>query len=175
MLGISSPRGLSPTGVGPPIMAGQLSLLAVAIVANRYWPEATRILSPSSLLLRVAGALFIAAGVVLWALTLLKFLRDFPRGELITTGPYRWCRHPLYASFVLFVVPGIGLITQTWTILLAALSGVALTSALIPREERAMDRAFGAAWRDYRAHTSRLIPFPPGKRARVPTDSPVPR
>ncbi|HEX7601442.1 MAG TPA: isoprenylcysteine carboxylmethyltransferase family protein [Polyangiaceae bacterium] len=169
MLHLSSPRGLSPTGVGPAIMVGQLAFLVVAIVANRQWPEATRLLGESSLPLEAAGALWLAGGIALWALTLRRFLRGFPRGELITSGPYRWCRHPLYASFVLFVVPGIGLITQTWTILLAALAGVAWASALIPREERAMDQVFGAAWRDYCAHTSRLIPFPfTGGRPRAP-------
>lgn len=164
---ISSPRGLSPTGVGPAIMVGDLAFLAVAIVANRLWPEASRFLVEPSLPLTIAGALWIALGVALWALTLRSFLHGFPRGELITTGPYGLCRHPLYASFVLFVVPGIGLVTQTWTILLAALAGIALTSTLIPREERAMDLEFGAAWRDYCARTSRLVPLPHTGHAHV--------
>lgn len=160
MLNLESPRGLSATGPGPAILLGQLAFLAVAVAANLLQPEATRFVTTPSLPLTVAGTLWVAAGIVLWTLTMRRFLRGFPRGELITDGPYRWCRHPLYASLILFVVPGIGLITHTWTVLLAALAGALWARVLIPDEERAMERAFGQAWRDYCARTSRLIPRP---------------
>ena len=141
------------------IFVGQLLLLAVAIVATLSWPALTSI--PAGPALRVVGGVWGAAGLAMWALTLRVFLEGFPRGELVVHGPYRFCRHPLYASLIVFVVPGIALIAASWAILVAALLGAALAYPLTRREERDLDRTFGAVWRDYRAHTSWLFPLPP--------------
>jgi protein-S-isoprenylcysteine O-methyltransferase Ste14 len=166
MLKLRSPLGLSPTGVGPALMLIQLPLLAAAAIARLRWPESTQLPLPPNALSRVLGAGWIVAGVALWGRTLIGFLREFPRGWLIVDGPYRYCRHPLYASLFVFVLPGVSLLAHTWTILVAGLVGDALTWALVTREERELERTFGAEWRAYRARTSRLIPFPPSGRLR---------
>jgi len=159
VLHIRSPKGLSPTGVGPVIFVGQLVLLAAAIAATQLWPSFTSV--PSSLALRVIGGVWLAVGLVMWGLTLRVFLEKFPRGELIVDGTYRFSRNPLYASLIVFVVPAVGLMAASWPILLAAILGAALAYPLIRREERDLERTFGTAWRDYRARTSWLFPLPP--------------
>ena len=66
--------------------------------------------------------------------------------ELVTSGPYRWIRHPLYTTGIALFV-ALGLIAANWFILLcaaAALVGIRL--AVIPREERALRARFGAAY-----------------------------
>jgi protein-S-isoprenylcysteine O-methyltransferase Ste14 len=157
VLNIQSPKGLSPTGVGPLLMLGQLLLVALAVAAARHWPSS----AGSPPLLRAAGVVWLALGVLIWALTLRRFLREFPSGELIVTGTYRWSRNPLYASMLVFVIPGLALMTGMWTLLPAALGGVALCYVLVKKEERELERVFGAAWRAYRARTSWLFPWPP--------------
>jgi len=159
MLHIESPRGLSPTGAGPVIFVGQLALLAAAIAATRSFPELTAMQAPPAL--RVVGGLWLAAGLVMWGLTLRVFLDEFPRGDLIVDGTYRYSRNPLYASLIVFVIPGIALIAASWAILLAAFLGVALAYPLVRCEEHDLERTYGAAYREYRAHTSWLFPLPP--------------
>jgi protein-S-isoprenylcysteine O-methyltransferase Ste14 len=158
VLNIQSPKGLSPTGVGPLLMLGQLLLVALAIGAARQWPSSAGTPAP---LLRAAGIVWLGFGLLTWALTLRRFLREFPTGELIVSGPYRWSRNPLYASMLVFVIPGLALITGMWTLLPAALGGVALCYVLVKKEERELERVFGADWRAYRARTSWLFPWPP--------------
>jgi protein-S-isoprenylcysteine O-methyltransferase Ste14 len=78
--------------------------------------------------------------------------------ELVTHGPYRWIRHPLYTMGVTLIL-AIGLMAANWFILvcgLAALASVRL--AVVPVEERALLAAFGERYRDYMQHTGAMWP-----------------
>jgi protein-S-isoprenylcysteine O-methyltransferase Ste14 len=174
MLNIQSPKGLSATGVGPLLFVAQLLLAAGAVGAAWLWPNVTRIPVHSGWL-RAVGSVWSLTGVLQWALTLRIFLREFPRGKLIVTGTYRWSRNPLYASLIVFVVPGSALIVGIWPLLAAAFAGAALAYVLVQREERELDVAFGAEWRAYRERTSWLFPLPPAAHAAVPRLVSAPR
>jgi protein-S-isoprenylcysteine O-methyltransferase Ste14 len=78
--------------------------------------------------------------------------------ELVTTGPYRWVRHPLYTTgLALFL--GVGVAAGSWFVLLAALVALALLRWLvISREEQALLARFGDGYRQYMQRTGRLAP-----------------
>lgn len=78
--------------------------------------------------------------------------------ELVTTGPYRVIRHPLYAMGIgLFLA--VGLMAASWFILLFALIAlVAIRVVVVPLEERELDAKFGDAHRSYRQRTGALLP-----------------
>ena len=72
---------------------------------------------------------------------------------LVTTGPYRWIRHPLYTmGGALFVA--VGLMSASWFILGVACLAVALLRVVIvPREEHALIAKFGDEYRAYMNRT----------------------
>lgn len=78
--------------------------------------------------------------------------------ELVTTGPYRVIRHPLYAMGTgLFL--SVGLMAASWFILLFALIAlVAIRVVVVPLEERELEAKFGDAYRSYRQGTGALLP-----------------
>ncbi len=77
---------------------------------------------------------------------------------LVTTGPYRWVRHPLYMTGGMLFV-GVGLLAANWFILLFAALAVGLTFlVVVPREEDALVTRFGGAYREYMGRTGRLVP-----------------
>ncbi len=78
--------------------------------------------------------------------------------QLVTGGPYRWVRHPLYATgLALFLA--LGLMTRSWVVLLAtAVASVLIRILVIPREEAALLAKFGERYQAYRRGTSRLLP-----------------
>lgn len=83
--------------------------------------------------------------------------------ELVTHGPYRWIRHPLYTTGLALIV-GIGLMAANWFILLYAL--VVLISVglvVIPTEEQALLETFGVDYRDYMHGTGRIFPRVSGR------------
>jgi protein-S-isoprenylcysteine O-methyltransferase Ste14 len=79
--------------------------------------------------------------------------------ELITSGVYRYVRHPMYSAFFLWAIAQFFLLPN-W---LAGLSGIVgfgtLYSFRVGREERMMLEAFGDQYRSYMDRTARIIPW----------------
>lgn len=73
--------------------------------------------------------------------------------HLVTAGPYRWCRHPLYVSFMVIVL-GIDLVFGSpfgvLATLLLVLPSVIYRARL---EEKALADRFGEEWEAYKERT----------------------
>ncbi len=76
---------------------------------------------------------------------------------LVTSGPYRWIRHPLY-TVGSFMFVSFGMITDNWFI--AALGMLTFTVMAIrtPKEEANLIEKFGDEYREYMKHTGRFFP-----------------
>lgn len=76
---------------------------------------------------------------------------------LVTTGPYRWARHPLYTTATAFWA-GICLLVANW--MLAGLLAVGLLGVAVrtPLEEQRLADAFGEEYVAYRERTGRYVP-----------------
>jgi protein-S-isoprenylcysteine O-methyltransferase Ste14 len=85
------------------------------------------------------------------------------RGGLVTTGLYRYVRHPLYTAGLAFIwlTP---LMTVNILVVNAAVTVYILIGALF--EERRLRREFGQAYADYAAATPMLVPFTKWNRQR---------
>lgn len=78
--------------------------------------------------------------------------------ELVTHGPYRWVRHPLYSSGLLLILAS-GLIAGSWFLLVLWAIAVAIFRAVvIPSEEANLETVYGQRYRDYREDTGALLP-----------------
>jgi len=78
---------------------------------------------------------------------------------LITTGPYRLVRHPIYLGLALLVV-GEAIAFGSWPALLIALSAVVPTLAWRARaEEKLLSRTFGEPYEVYRQRTKMIVPY----------------
>jgi protein-S-isoprenylcysteine O-methyltransferase Ste14 len=78
-------------------------------------------------------------------------------GKLVTTGPYRFVRHPIYAAILLFVWAGVGGNLS----FLSVIRGLVLTGGVMLRigtEERLL-RAKYPEYLDYSHRTRRVIPW----------------
>jgi protein-S-isoprenylcysteine O-methyltransferase Ste14 len=103
----------------------------------------------------------LACGMV-WAIYSLTYLGKrfsiVPEARgLVTSGPYRFVRHPIYVGEI---VAGVGLILPTLFTLHLLLFALFL-GAQVARtyfEERILRRAY-PQYEAYAAHTRRLIPF----------------
>lgn len=112
-----------------------------------------------------AGATIALTGVALRSWSVWTLGRHFRREvtiddsqRVITTGPYRWVRHPAYAGNLL-IYGGFGLELGSWVsaAVLLAIAFVGLLSR-IKLEERTLERAFGPVYVEYELATARLIP-----------------
>ena len=77
---------------------------------------------------------------------------------LITSGPYRLVRHPIYLGLGLLAV-GEALAFGSWPALFIALAGVVPTLAWRAlAEEKLLSRAFGESYEVYRQRTKMIVP-----------------
>jgi protein-S-isoprenylcysteine O-methyltransferase Ste14 len=77
--------------------------------------------------------------------------------ELVTSGPYRFVRHPIYSGILLGML-GTALATNLYFLLAFGLALVYFAySATV--EERNLSASFPEAYPRYRAHTKMLIPY----------------
>lgn len=78
---------------------------------------------------------------------------------LVTTGVYRFVRHPMYTAFWMWAIAQ-ALTLQNWAAGLAGLVGFGMLYAFrVGREEALMRATFGTAWDAYAARTPRVVPF----------------
>ena len=136
-------------------------VLAVVLVRVFRGSDSLAITSPA---LAAAGTFLFVAGlaVAVWARLHLgrnwgmpMTAKDEP--ELVTSGPYRLIRHPIYSGILLGLV-GTALATNLYWLIIAAVMGVYfLYSAKV--EEGLMTAAFPSVYPGYRARTKMLIPF----------------
>lgn len=128
-----------------------------------------RVLGVSGLLvhdraLEIMGTVLFAAGLALavWARVHLGRNWGMPMSEkdepeLVTSGPYRFIRHPIYSGLLLAAL-GTGLATNLyWLIVLGVMGAYFIYSATV--EERLLTSSFPTTYPSYQVKTKMLVPF----------------
>jgi protein-S-isoprenylcysteine O-methyltransferase Ste14 len=77
--------------------------------------------------------------------------------QLVTSGPYRWVRHPLYTIGSTFFV-SLGLIADNWFIIVLGILTFIIMAIRTPKEEANLIAKFSDDYRQYIQHTGRFLP-----------------
>ena len=77
--------------------------------------------------------------------------------SLITAGPYRWVRHPLYTGGMIESV-GLCLMMANWFVAISAGCFWALIVYRTPMEETKLIEEFGDEYRQYTEDVGRFVP-----------------
>jgi protein-S-isoprenylcysteine O-methyltransferase Ste14 len=150
-----------------------VSLSLVPIYLSYFTPLLDRFSLPWPGWIGWAGDVLLAAavGLFVWSHAALgagwTVSVDVAEGQrLVTSGPYRFVRHPMYSSLIVMAV-ALGLATAN--LLVALPFGIAILAMYLDRvdaEERLMTQEFGDEYRDYMARTGRVLPRLSGRWAR---------
>lgn len=143
-------------GVGDRIGLVVGPVLLIGLVANVARPSTFSVGGPPDLL-RIASVALLVPGLVVWLWSAALILLRVPRDELITSGPFRIVRHPLYTGVALLVLPWAGFLLNSWLGLLVGLVLYGASRWFSPREEAELAARFGPAWERYA--TSVLLPW----------------
>jgi protein-S-isoprenylcysteine O-methyltransferase Ste14 len=138
-----------------------LTALSVVLLFRVFRGGSLAVHSPG---LGAFGAVMVGSGIALaiWARVHLGRNWGMPmtqkfQPELVTSGPYRFVRHPIYTGLLIALV-GTALATNLIGLMIAAiLGGYFYYSASV--EEKNLTAAFPAAYPAYRTKTKMLIPF----------------
>ncbi len=77
--------------------------------------------------------------------------------NLVTTGPYRYVRHPMYSAIFCWTL-GLALIISNWTTIFLPLAFALYVILRLPKEEMMMIDKFGGEYKSYMNRTGRIIP-----------------
>jgi len=77
--------------------------------------------------------------------------------KLVTSGPYRWVRHPMYTVHIVYFFTWV-LVSANLLLLINYLLTIILIFARIPKEEKMLLDQFGDEYRAYMKRTGRLLP-----------------
>lgn len=146
-------------GVGPKFGIFMISYGAFVIVLNAYYhPFFSLELLPYKALACI-GAALILLGIPFYLFSLASVMRAFKASRLVTTGAYGMCRHPVYASWVLFFTPGIALLMRSWLGLSVPVVMYFVLKALVKEEDLYLEKTFGDEYRAYKAKTPLVLPI----------------
>jgi protein-S-isoprenylcysteine O-methyltransferase Ste14 len=118
---------------------------------------------PASATLTAGGTAFIVSGELLrlWAvhhIGAISRTRSDRLGPLIASGPFAWCRNPLYVGNVALWV-GFALLSRlVWLAPIAAALLGAEYRAIVRWEEHLLECRFGESYRAYAAEVPRWLP-----------------
>ncbi|MGH7699313.1 MAG: methyltransferase family protein [Gemmatimonadales bacterium] len=118
----------------------------------------------ASTLATTVGSLLVGLGflVRLWATfhfyaERMRVISLEPQSTLITSGPYRFSRNPLYLGGNVFIFLGAALLLGSPTALVATALHLPLMNRFIRREESQLERVFGDEWRSYKGRVRRWL------------------
>jgi protein-S-isoprenylcysteine O-methyltransferase Ste14 len=110
------------------------------------------------------GIPIVVAALVLFLLSARRFKAagtpvpgNRPTTAVVRSGPYRWSRNPIYLAFSVLQLGIACWLNSLWVLgTLATVFGL-MTWVVIPREERYLERKFGAEYLEYKANVRRWL------------------
>jgi len=146
-------------GIGPNIGIVLIPWLAVSIVTSSISVRFNFIQEKSSGL-TIAGAILLLFGLIFYFSSVKLLLNGLKAGKLVTKGTFSLCQNPLYMSFILFLIPAIALLLNSWLVVTSSLVGFILLKMYVKKEYQMLEEFFGDEYLKYKNETPEFIPLP---------------
>ena len=136
-----------------------LAAIILGLVLHSVWPIpfARKFAMPLGVLIAA-----LAVALIIWSVRTFHSAHtpvpgNRPTTVIVTVGPYRFSRNPIYLAFSIFQA-GIAVAINSAWLLVTLLPSIGLMSCVvIPREERYLEARFGEEYGRYRARVRRWL------------------
>lgn len=144
----------------PPVLL--IAAIAAAAVATRMWPLPWPGVNDAPAHAIGIGFGLAGAGLIAWSIATLSkagttYLPAGSASVLVTTGPFRRFRNPIYLGDALILLGAAEITKSVWFVVAALAFGILVTVLQIMPEERHLEHRFGDAYLDYKSRTRRWI------------------
>jgi len=110
------------------------------------------------LIIQIFGIVLGIWGILIMRVSDFNIQPEVKSSSLITTGPYKWIRNPMYVAVILFYLP-IVIKHFKWINSLVFMALLITLLLKIKSEEEFLLERFGKDYSDYKKETKRFIPF----------------
>jgi protein-S-isoprenylcysteine O-methyltransferase Ste14 len=135
-------------GAAPFIAVPTFIYLAITIVISYLAYPDFRIIQ-NRLYIILPGIAFILIGALMVISCARKLLKSFDNNKLMTDGLYQIFRNPMYAAYMIFIIPGIALLFNSWLALTTVIINYVLFSLFIRKEHNYLKEKFGNDYEEY--------------------------
>lgn len=157
---LGTPVPLQHAGVRYPPPLIYLGGFAAGLVLERFMPLA----KPAPGAASVAGFVLVVLAMMLSAASIGRFRRagtspvpNRPAEVLVTSGPYRFSRNPIYLSLGLAYVGAALILRTAWALVLLPAVMIYIDRYVVRKEERYLLSAFREEYRRYQASVRRWL------------------
>lgn len=130
---------------------------------DRYWHAlpvsrfAGSALAPFGWSALALGVILAAWGMATFRRAKTAILPHHSANRLVTHGPYRFTRNPMYTGLTIAYLGGSALLDSAWPVIALPIVLVILFKTVVLREEMYLTDAFGAEYTDYVATVRRWL------------------
>jgi protein-S-isoprenylcysteine O-methyltransferase Ste14 len=147
-------------GIGPRIASVLLPYLILTFVLSTHLKHMFAYTSFKSPALFNVGIILLVVGLIFYFLTVRLLLKGLKETRLVTNGAFALCQNPLYSAIILFIIPALSLITNSWLVLTSSIIGYILFKIFIKSEYLELEKFFGESYLNYKKVTPEFFPFP---------------
>jgi protein-S-isoprenylcysteine O-methyltransferase Ste14 len=145
-------------GVGPRFALYSVIYCGLMFWLTRYFDPRFKITFVPHRMLVWIGLILMVVGIPFYLFSLVSVMRAFNAGRLVTRGAYGMCRHPVYAAWVVFLVPGLALLLNSWALLTAPFVMYFLARTLVHKEELYLEGKFCQEYLAYKQKVPAILP-----------------
>jgi protein-S-isoprenylcysteine O-methyltransferase Ste14 len=151
-------------GIGPRLFVATVLFFLASSYASRHFQGVFNLDLIPRPITQGLGIGLLIAGTVFFIATQITFIKEYPKGKLIVTGTFSLCRNPIYAAFILFIVPSIGFLTNSLLALSASLFMYLVFKSSVGREYAYLKEKFGEEYLGYKKRVNEMLPIPKMKK-----------
>lgn len=151
---------ISRWGIGPIILLSSAAYAVLAGLATWQWPDVCCLPSILGRVLSAMGIALLAIGVPMLVIAARAATLAYNSDRLATDGIFGIVRNPIYSAWIVFILPGLALMSGSWPLFLTPAVAYFIFKATIRRENDYLEQRFGEAYREYNARVNELAPFP---------------
>ncbi len=149
---------MSIMGIDPIFISTSITYGIIAFIINIYTKPFFFIKGlPLGIAIGI-GIVFLIIGIPFYILSAKTIYKIHIEGILCTTGVFAACRHPLYASWIFFLMPGIIIFFRSWLLFTIPLFMYIILVIFIDKEENYLLAIYGDKYRNYKKSTNLSFP-----------------
>jgi protein-S-isoprenylcysteine O-methyltransferase Ste14 len=138
-----------------PVPEAHLLLIVIGIALGILKPRRLGLTNPVASILGTT-LLLIGGAIIVWAVRTAGQVKLADDTQLITDGPYRLSRHPMYVAWTFVYFSLLLLLDSGWLLVLAPFL-VVWVHWESSREEHRLSESFGSEYEDYKAAVRRYV------------------